>query len=124
MLEAIDINAQHHELLNKLYKLRDAVHDGAASGDIALIIDEVIAYTRFHLVSEERVLDQFHYPELKWHQDKHQELLDDALKFKAKLDYLGGADFLEWFNHWPVTRLLAHIEYADQQAENFIAHRR
>jgi hemerythrin-like metal-binding protein len=67
ILEDLDINHQHHELVNKIYKLRDAVNDGESPEVIERVIDDVISYTRFHLEYEERVMDRHGYPDLEWH---------------------------------------------------------
>lgn len=43
--------------------------------------------------------------------------MQDALHLKAKLADLGDEMFTDWFNHWPFSRVLAHIQFADQQFE-------
>jgi len=115
-----DIDQQHNELISKLHKMRDAVMNGESRENIDRIIDEVISYTRFHLEYEEQVLDKYRFPNLELHKNKHKELIDDVLQFKEKLRNVGESEFLEWFDHWPLKRLYAHIEYADKPAEDYI----
>ncbi len=116
------IHEQHQQLINKLYQLRDGVKEARALHDISALIEDVISYTRYHMESEEQVMREHHYPQLAWHHERHEELLNDALQFKSKLEYLGEDEFLEWFNHWPLARLYTHIEFADKQAEDYITH--
>lgn len=119
--EDLDIDQQHLELTNKLNQLRDVVNDREPLEVIARKIDDVFVYTRFHFEFEERLMDQYGYPELKLHMDRHKELMHDVLKFKEKLEYVGYEDFLAWFSHWPLERIHAHIKYADKPFEEYLA---
>jgi len=67
---------------------------------------------------------QSDYPEFEAHREKHKELINDALHLRNKLDYVGEQMFTDWLNHWPFARVLAHIQYADQQVEDHIIQRR
>lgn len=60
------------------------------------------------------------YPETEWHKNKHMQLIDDALHLKEKFDYIGEQMFKDWFNHWPIPKVLAHIQYADRQVEDHL----
>jgi hemerythrin-like metal-binding protein len=77
ILKSLDINQQHHELVNKIYNLRDAVKDVESLESIERVIDDVISYTRFHHEYEEGVMDRYGYPVLKWH--KGQLLLNPSV---------------------------------------------
>ena len=120
MPENIVIDQQHDELFRKFRQLTHAVINGKPRESLERLIDEIISHTRFHLEYEEQLMDRSEFPDLEWHKKKHKELLDDVLKFKEKLRYVGEERFVEWLNHWPLGRLKAHIEYSDKPAENFI----
>jgi hemerythrin len=120
LMENLDIDQQHLELSNKLNQLSDAVKERASLEIIARKIDDVLVYTRFHFEYEERIMDQYGYPELKLHMERHKELINDVLKFKEKLEYVGYEEFLAWFNHWPLERIHAHIKYADKPFEDYL----
>jgi hemerythrin len=120
MFELAEIDQQHRELVNMLNRLNDAVKNYESRKDIYQIIDEVISYTKLHFATEERLMVNSGYPEIKDHKIKHKELIMDALRLKEKLDYVGENMFMEWFNHWPFGRVLAHIQYADKQIEDHI----
>ena len=120
MFDVSEIDQQHQELVNLLNRLNDAVKNNESREDIYRIIDDVIAFTRLHFATEERLMVQSGYPEIEWHKDKHKQLIQDALHLKGKLDYVGEQLFTEWFNHWPFANVLAHIQYADKQIEDHI----
>ena len=120
MFDVSEIDQQHQELVNMLNRLNDAVKNNESREDIYRIIDDVISYTCFHFASEERLMVQSGYPEIEWHKDKHKQLIQEALRLKGKLNYVGEQMFTEWFNHWPFANVLAHIQYADKQFEDHI----
>jgi hemerythrin-like metal-binding protein len=118
MFDVSEIDQQHQELVNLLNRLNDAVKNNESREDIYRIIDDVIAFTRLHFATEERLMVQSGYPEIEWHKDKHKQLIQDALHLKGKLAYVGEEMFTDWLNHWPFARVLAHIQYADKQFED------
>lgn len=122
MFDVLEIDQQHQQLVNMLNRLNDAVKNNEVREDIYRIIDEVILYTRLHFETEERLMLQSGYPEIEWHKDKHNRLIQEALRLRGKLDYVGEQMFTEWFNHWPFANVLAHIQYADKQIEDHIKH--
>jgi hemerythrin-like metal-binding protein len=101
-------------------RLNEAVKNNESREDIYRIIDDIIAFTRLHFATEERLMVRSGYPEIEAHRDKHKLLIDEALHLKGKLDYVGELMFTDWLNHWPFARVLAHIQYADQQVEDHI----
>jgi len=117
MSDVSEIDQQHQVLVNMLNSLNDAVKSRKPRDDIFLIIDEIIAYTRFHFATEERLMANSGYTDVEFHKDKHKQLMQDAQHLKGKLADLGEEMFNDWFKHWPFTRVLAHIQYADQQFE-------
>jgi len=118
MLAVTLIDQQHQELVSMFNRLNDAVKNNESREDIYRIIDDVIAFTRLHFATEERLMIQSGYTEIEWHKDKHKQLIQDALHLKGKLAYVGEEMFTDWFNHWPFARVLAHIQYADKQFED------
>jgi hemerythrin len=121
MLDVMENTLQHHELVALLNKLSDAAKNGEPLERVEQIIDDVIAYTRFHFEFEERLMTEYGYPQLAEHQEKHHQLINDALKFKAKLRNVGEHEFVDWFHHWPFAYIHAHIIHADKQIEDYIA---
>ncbi len=120
MAGVIEIDKQHKELVNMFNRLNEAVKNNESRENIYRIIDEVITFTRIHFATEEQLMVQSGYPEIEAHREKHKDLIKEALHLKDKLDYVGEQMFTDWFNHWPFARVLAHIQYADQQVEDHI----
>jgi len=117
------IDQQHRELVNKFNQLNEAVKNKESREDIYRIIDDVISYTRMHFTTEEQLMVKSGYPEIEAHQEKHKQLIDEALQLKGKLDLIGEQMFTDWLNHWPFASVLAHIQYADKQVEDHIIQR-
>jgi hemerythrin len=115
--DVLEIDQQHQALVSMLDRLNDAVKNKESREDIYRIIDEVIAFTRFHFAAEEKLMLHSGYTDVDFHKEKHRQLMEDALHLKGKLADLGEEMFTDWFNHWPFTRVLAHIQYADKQFE-------
>lgn len=120
MLDVGEIEQQHQQLVRLFKKLNDAVENRVSRKEVYQIIDEVIAYTRLHFEAEELLMVQSGYPEIEMHKEKHRQLISEALHLKEKLDYVGDEMFTDWFNHWPFARVLAHIQYADKQINDYI----
>ncbi len=113
---------QHHKLVGLCNKLDDAVKHHLPRPDIYRIMDELIAYTVEHFAAEERLMDEVHYPESAAHKAKHEELLARTRKFRKRLDLYGEDEFIDWFHHWPFPYILAHIQNADHQIADHVAH--
>ena len=120
MLDVSEIDQQHQEIVNMLNRLNDAVKNHKSRKDIYQIIDDVISHTTSHFETEELLMVQSGYPEIELHKDQHKRLVQEALRLKDKLDSVGEAMFTEWFKHWPFANVLAHVQYADKQIEDFI----
>ena len=118
-----EIDRQHQQLIAMLNKLNDAVKCWKSRDYLYHLIDEVIEYTCFHFATEEQLMVQSAFPDVEAHKAMHQQLVQDALNLKGKLVYVGEEMFTEWFDHWPFSRVLAHIEYADKQLEEHIIQR-
>ena len=121
MVDVQKIDQQHAELIGKFNSLNDAVKSKAPREEIYRLIDDVIAFTRLHFDTEERVMAESGYPEIEAHRKKHRELLQEAQRLKSRLDYVGEEMFTDWFNHWPFAHVLAHIQYADRTMEDYAA---
>ncbi len=119
MLKESLIEHQHHELVSLLTGLNEAIINRESRKIIYQLMDEVIAYTRLHFSTEEQLMAQSGYPDIEWHKNQHKQLLEDALHFRKKLDYIGEDIFTDWYSRRPFARVLAHIQFADKQVADF-----
>ena len=117
-----EIDKQHERLVSMLNGLTDAVKHNEPRDEIYRIMDDVISYSSMHFATEEKLMAEFDYPEIEAHKKKHKLLIQEAVHLRKKLKDVGEAQFLEWFNHWPFSNILAHIQYADHQLEDHITH--
>jgi hemerythrin len=120
MLDVSEIDRQHKDLIDHFNRLHQAVANHAPRKEVYQLIDEIISHTRLHFAAEERVMIEAGYPLLEAHQAKHRELIQDTLRLKDKLNKVGDEMFTDWLNHWPFSRVLAHIQHADHQLEDHI----
>lgn len=116
-----EIERQHQQLIAMLHELNEAVRRWEPRATLYRKIDEVIAATRAHFEAEEQLMLMCAFPGLETHREMHRELLEDAQHLKGKLEYVGEAMFTDWFDHWPFSRVMAHIQYADRQLEEHIS---
>lgn len=121
MREVLEIDRQHQALLDLLNRLGSAIESGESLQVVDGIIDELVYHACFHFMSEERLMAEYRYPEMKTHEAKHRQLTSDVLKLKRKLRNLGGHHFIEWFQHWPLAYFEAHISLADKQLGHYIS---
>ena len=120
MAEVKDMEQQHAQLVSVFNKLNDAVKNNESRQTIYKIIDDIISLTKLHFTSEEEMMTQAGFPEIEQHKRMHKELIDEALHLKGKFDYVDDEQFMDWLNHWPFSRVLAHIQYADKQFESHV----
>lgn len=105
-IEAID--AQHRYFANLINLLSDELRKTDHRDYQDSLLNELVAYARFHFISEENLMFRSGYPQLDEHRQHHRELIDrlSARIGKLSLHHSENAadaviDFLaEWFiNH-------------------------
>ena len=87
-----EIDAQHHNLIDILNKLHEAMRVGKGSVALTTIFDELIAYTDYHFKTEEKLFATVTYPEVQDHIKQHRALVAQALDLQAK--FKAGTDFI------------------------------
>ncbi len=112
---------QHRELLDLCQKLDEAVKCRLPRPEIYRIMDEILDCTQRHFASEKQLMAEAGYPEIETHGAKHKDLVERTGKFRKRLDLYGEENFSEWFHHWPLAEILAHIHLADRQLDEYLA---
>ena len=103
----IFIDEQHKKIVELINIL--IVHHNASvhSETLAYVINELMLYSQHHLEYEEKLLEEYQYPELSQHKKVHlkykKEVADIAMKV-ANYDKEMPVELLEflkewWFNH-------------------------
>ena len=113
------MDVQHKKVFTIINELQDAVEQRRASSVVAHALDEMTAYTQYHLREEERLLEQHGYPTLPEHRLKHEILTKRLLLFKKSYDEgqtaIVPVSLLSFLQEW-WTR---HILQIDMQYRDF-----
>ncbi|MBZ5584134.1 MAG: bacteriohemerythrin [Acidobacteriia bacterium] len=113
------VDAQHQAIFRMARELYDEMSTGGGSDAAKRILQRVVQYTEHHFAAEERLMRQYHYPELDAHLQQHQEFARRVLEFQA--DFQAGRTMLtvEMFRllrDW----LEVHIKESDRGYAEFI----
>ncbi|HPT28171.1 MAG TPA: bacteriohemerythrin [Bryobacteraceae bacterium] len=80
-----DLDRQHQRLVELINSLHDAMKIGAPRQALERIVSDLVAYTRFHFQTEERLM-QFHgFPLLSEHLREHESLTTTVVRFQEDL---------------------------------------
>ncbi len=101
-----EIDSQHRMFLRLVKKIREEREGGVVNEKMKRLLRELIKYAEYHFCSEENIMFESDYPELKEHSRIHEELIAElrnrvfALHFDIS-DYDSLENFLvDWFfNH-------------------------
>jgi hemerythrin-like metal-binding protein len=80
------IDAQHSVLVKTLNELHDAMMSGQAQGKTGDLLRTLVRYTREHFASEEALMEQAGYAELKAHSKRHDELTTQVEDYVARFE--------------------------------------
>ena len=117
-VEAVD--AQHRYLFEIINNMQCKLALGHAREALLDGLDSMRTYARFHFETEERLLEEHGYPELKVHREAHHEFLAaldrlSAQPFAPELAYQALGYLLSW--------LAGHIQAVDGRYAPFLAER-
>jgi hemerythrin len=101
---------EHQRLFAMVNDLFDGVNAGRGKDVLASIAEGLIAYARFHLANEERLLAHHGYPGLEGHKAQHRKLTRAVQRIQERLD-AGATDAMarevvRFLNEWLVQHIL------------------
>lgn len=113
-IRVAEVDAQHKALVDMVNHLHDSMR-GAASGEALLgIVNDMRRYSEDHFTTEERLMDQYGYPDPSGHKKEHADFIakvaqveSDCKAGKASLSM----DILNFLCNWLVT----HIDGEDKK---------
>ena len=83
-----EIDRQHHKIIDLINQLNDAMTEGKGKERLGKILADLISYTHNHFKAEEKLFDQYGYPDAEEHKFKHQKMTEKVLdlqkQFKEK----------------------------------------
>ena len=79
------IDEQHKKIIELLNKLFDAIAIDQVSKVLVPIIEEIVAYSDYHFVTEEFFMTTHRYPEYAEHKKEHDEFRAQALHLRESV---------------------------------------
>ena len=108
-----ELDKQHHELVNMLNSLNDAMKTGKSRDNMGGILDDMVDYANVHFAREEKYFDEFNYLKSFSHKKEHAKFVKKVLEFKDGFDnghMMLSLDVMTFLKEWLVT----HIKGSDQ----------
>jgi diguanylate cyclase (GGDEF)-like protein/hemerythrin-like metal-binding protein/PAS domain S-box-containing protein len=104
------IDRQHARMAVLLNRVADAVKRGQERDRVTELLDELVAFTRHHFETEQRLMERHGYVEALAHAQEHGRLLSDLVSIRTHAD--GGSLMLtlQSLKEW----LVSHIAHGDR----------
>ncbi|HXK57545.1 MAG: hemerythrin family protein [Gammaproteobacteria bacterium] len=113
-----EIDAQHKVLAELINKMHTAIQDRHGNQVVREILEELSDYTRIHFAVEESLMRILDYPGYEEHHEQHQQLLEQVVELKTKVDE-GKASIGFELMHFLKLWLTKHIMEEDMNYSGF-----
>lgn len=80
-----EIDQQHKKLVDLINKLAEAMSHGKGKEVLGEVFGQLISYCSSHFATEERLFDQYSYPEAAEHKDKHRKVTAKVLALQQEM---------------------------------------
>lgn len=77
---------QHKKLIGLINQLHDAMVVGKGKEVLGEVLTELIRYTEYHFKAEEKLFEQYAFPDVHKHTQEHAELTTKAKDLKNAFD--------------------------------------
>jgi hemerythrin len=81
-----EIDEHHKKLFSLINTLHDAMSAGKGKEVLGKVLTELLSYTAMHFAYEEKLFDQYAYPQAVAHKAEHEKLMQQVKDLKAKYD--------------------------------------
>jgi hemerythrin len=118
-LDHRDIDGQHQKLFAFANELHAAMTQGHGREALAKTLENLIAYTKQHFASEERLMQANHYPDYEKHKAYHEELTAKVVAFQKEFEagrVAMSVELLSFIKDW----LRHHIGETDRKVAEFL----
>ncbi len=114
-----EIDEQHKKLLDLVNDLHSAIESLADKNELKDMLDELVEFTRTHFSTEEELMKQHGFPELKKHRKEHKLLLRYLVEL---VDGVSGGKKLYFYSDYDVSTdwALIHIIECDKSLGAFL----
>lgn len=108
------VDKDHKKLLGMINQLQTAAHYQTDAEEIGKILDDLVAYTRYHFEREEQLMQQHNYDGYKAHKLQHDEMVKQVARFidEYRIDNTRTIENVALFLK---TWLVNHIKGSDQE---------
>lgn len=113
------IDEQHKRLFEIADQLHTAMMAGKANDSLGRILDDLVAYTKGHFATEERLMSSHNYPDLVRHKAEHERLTGQVVQFQRNFEagkVMMTVEMLTFLRNW----LDKHIRGTDQRVGAFL----
>ncbi len=114
-----EIDAQHKKLIGLINQMADAMSIGRGRDVLSTVLTELVDYTVYHFNTEERLFQQYGYPEYKKHKKIHAALAGKTRELKESFDRGNkqiSIDVMLFLSNW----LNNHILEVDKKYGSFL----
>ncbi len=118
-LDIAIIDQQHERFIGYINDTRDALERGDSKEEFLHILNQLMDYVLVHFSTEEQLMREFGYPELKAHRENHNRTTDELFAFDMRLmadDPKAATEFLDFLTDW----LRNHISVVDRELANWL----
>jgi len=113
------IDEEHQEIAFLLNRLNLAINRLESTETVAPMLEEVVASTKSHFQTEEKLMEQYAYPGEDAHKIEHQRLVNEVTYLKGRFSQGGELLVLQWLKDW----FLAHIAGTDKLLADYLIQR-
>ncbi len=114
-----EFDEQHKIIIALINKLYDAMKEGDGKVVLKDILNELIAYTKYHFENEEKYFVKFDYPGKAEHVKEHNDLRKSVSDLKKRSDELKPVftmELMTFLKQW----LLNHIQGTDKKYGSYL----
>lgn len=79
-----EIDRQHHKIIDLINQLNDAMTKGKGKEILGKTLADLISYTHSHFKAEEKLFDEYGYPDAEEHKIKHQKMTGKVLDLQKQ----------------------------------------
>ena len=113
------IDEQHKKLVGMLNDLFDAMKAGKGNDVLDNVLSQLIAYTKSHFATEERLMKAHGYPGYQEHKAEHDDLTKQVLDFQQRFQARStglSMELMSFLKNW----LINHIQGSDKSYAPFL----
>jgi len=114
-----EFDDEHKNLVQMINELYDNMKVGKGKEVLEEILNRLVKYTVHHFAHEEKLMNQYNYPDVKIHKAAHDNLVKQVNELKQNLDSgktVLTINVLEFLKEW----LNAHIMGTDKKYTNYL----